>query len=196
VQVVADHDHAEGLLAQAPDQIQHLACLCHAERRGGLVQQYEARRAHHRACDRDRLALAAGQRRDRRAHARNADRQAPQQLGRVPLHGGLVEPAGARRELAAEEQVADHVQVVAQGKVLVDGRDAERGRAAWSVERRIVPFEADLPVVDRQDARDDLDQRGLAGTVVADQRHDLARVRLEIDLAQRLHRAEALADAA
>ena len=46
-EVVADHDDAEAALAQAPDQLQHLLGLRHAERRRRLVEQHDlaARRA-------------------------------------------------------------------------------------------------------------------------------------------------------
>ena len=44
--------------------------------------------------------------------------------------------------------------------------------------------------------RDGLDQRRLARAVVADERDDLACVQLEVDVRERLHRAEALGDAA
>ena len=45
------------------------------------------------------------------------------------------------------------------------------------------------------DARDALDQRRLPGAVVADEGHDLAVPHLEVDVGQRLHRAERLRDA-
>ena len=41
---------------------------------------------------------------------------------------------------------------------------------------------------------EDLDQRGLAGAVLAKQSVDLARDHIEIDTAQRLHAAEILGD--
>ena len=46
------------------------------------------------------------------------------------------------------------------------------------------------------DAGQDLDQRRFAGAVVADQRHDLAGMDVEIDVGQRRDRAEVLGDAA
>ena len=45
-------------------------------------------------------------------------------------------------------------------------------------------------------AGEDLDQRRFAGAVVADQRHDLAGMHVEIDVGQRRNRAEILGDAA
>ena len=43
----------------------------------------------------------------------------------------------------------------------------------------------------RVDAGDALDERRLAGAVVADEGHDLAGRDVEVDLVERLHRAEA-----
>ena len=45
-------------------------------------------------------------------------------------------------------------------------------------------------------AREDLHQRRLAGAVVADQRHHLAGMHVELDVGQRRDRAEMLRDAA
>ena len=52
----------------------------------------------------------------------------------------------------------------------------------------------DRPLVGQVRPRDALDQRRLAGAVVADERDDLGRVDLEVDVGQRLDRAEALRD--
>src|ERR1700736_5237758 len=57
----------------------------------------------------------------------------------------------------------------------------------------LVAAEDVLAGVGDVDAGDRFDQRGLAGAVVADQAHSLARVDLEVDLGQGLHGAEALA---
>ena len=55
------------------------------------------------------------------------------------------------------------------------------------------PSKRDRPRVGRVDAGDRLDERGLAGAVVADQRDDLAGLDLEVHVAERLDRPEALA---
>ena len=60
------------------------------------------------------------------------DRQRLQQVERTLLHRRLVEEErgsgdSRREDLLTEEQVRDHVQVVAEREVLVDGGDAEGG---------------------------------------------------------------------
>ncbi len=53
-----------------------------------------------------------------------------------------------------------------------------------------------VPEVGCMHAGEDLDQRRLAGAVVADERHDLAGMDVELDVGQRRDGAEVLADAA
>ena len=76
-----------------------------------------------RAGDGDGLALAARQRGDRLAHARDAGGELGEQRPGAHLHRHLVELPGV--ELVAEEEVRDHVEVLAEREVLVDGGDAE-----------------------------------------------------------------------
>ena len=119
---------------------------------------------------------------------------------RAFLHVDLVELA---REAArpgnqvflTEEQVGYNVEVVAEREVLVDGCDAERGGVAGSGDLDLLALEEHAPFVGQLDAGDRLDQGGLAGAVVADDRHDLTCVQVEVDVLERLNLAEALADA-
>jgi hypothetical protein len=116
------------------------------------------------------------------------------------LHVHLVElscqlPKAARQLLAPEEQVRDHVQVVAEGEVLIHGRDAEARGLGRRADRHGPALERHRAGVGAVDARDGLDERGLAGAVVADERHHLAWAHLEVDVLERLHGPEALADA-
>jgi hypothetical protein len=147
-------------------------------------------------------ATATEQRRDRDAHARDLHVEALQNLLRLALHRRLGDPPrqvahGAARELlAAEEEVGDHVQVVAQGEVLVDGRDPELRGALGPADGDRAPLPEELARVHRMDACDRLDGDRLARAVVADEGRHLAAVRLQRDVGQRLDGAEALADPA
>ena len=100
-----------------------------------------------------------------------------------------------RALLAAEEHVLDDVEVVAEREVLVDDLDAERGGVARAVDGDRLALEQNSPGVDGVDPADALDQSGLAGAVVADERGDLAGVDGEVDVVQHLDGAEALVDA-
>ena len=94
----------------------------------------------------------------------------------------------------AEEEVRDDVEVVGQSKILVHGGDAELRRVLGRANRDRDPVHRDLAVVGREDARDDLHERRLAGSVVADEPDDLAGVDLEVHAVERLDGAEPLAD--
>ena len=98
--------------------------------------------------------------------------------------------------LAAEVHVLDDVEVVAEREILVDDLDPELGGVLRAVDRDRLAVEEDLAAVGRVDAGDALDQRRLAGTVVADERHHLAGAHLEVDVGERLHGAEVLRDPA
>ena len=61
----------------------------------------------------------------------------------------------------------------------------ERNRQAAQRAGRVAPLELDAAGVQRVDAGEDLDQRGLARTVLAEQRQDLAGAELEVNVIER-----------
>ena len=107
-----------------------------------------------------------------------------QRLGRPLLHRRLVQPEDRVVHLAAEVHVLDDVEVVAEREILVDDLDPEPRRVLRAVDRDRLAVEEHLARVDRVDPRDALDQRRLAGAVVADERHHLAVAHLEVDVAR------------
>ena len=109
------------------------------------------------------------------------------------LHRRLVQDLEAI-DLATEEHVLHDVEVVAERKILVHDLDPEPRRVLRRVYGDLAPLEDHLAAVRPVCAGDALDERRLAGAVVADERHDLARPDVEIDLRQSLHRAERLGD--
>src|SRR3546814_16924514 len=88
-------------------------------------------------------------------------------------------------DLLAQKDVGDDVEVLAEGKVLEHRRDAQFERAAGARQADGLALEMDLARGGLIDSGENLDQRGLAGTVVADQGHDLPGMDLEIDVGQR-----------
>ncbi len=147
---------------------------------------------HHRLGDGDGLALAAGEPGHDLAHRlQRRHREAVEGLLRRVLHGRLVEDP-APGALTTEEHVGDDVEVVRQRQVLVHDLDPEPGGVAGPVDGDGLPLEEDLAVVEGIDADDPLDERRLAGAVVADEGHHLAGLDLEVDLVQRPDRAEGL----
>jgi hypothetical protein len=98
--------------------------------------------------------------------------------------------------LAAQVHVLDHVEVVAQGEVLVHDLDSQPGRVLRAVDVHGFPLEEDLAAVRGVDAGHALDQGRFARAVVTDERHDLSLAHLEVDVGERLYRPERLRDAA
>ena len=72
----------------------------------------------------------------------------------------------------------------------------ERGRVLRAPDVNGSPVPPDLAAARLPDARDALDQRALAGAVVADKRGHLTGGNIEIDVGQGVDGAEALSDAA
>ena len=116
------------MVGQPPHKLKNLFRLRDAERRGRLVENDELRVPHDRFRHRDRLALAARERRDGLAdRTERGDAEARQRFGCGPLHVVLVEQAAAQ-PLAPEEHVLHDVEIVAEREVLIDDLDAEGGR--------------------------------------------------------------------
>jgi len=96
----------------------------------------------------------------------------------------------------AEEDVLGHGELGEEQQLLIDGRDAAFGRLARGDGLQLGVADADRAAVGRVDAGDDLDQRRLAGAVLAEQRMHLAGVHVEVDVAQHPDAGEGLRDAA
>ena len=106
----------------------------------------------------------------------------------------LVQPVG--RHLVAEEQVGDDVEIFAEREILEDRGDAHVERRGRIAQRHLPTVELDRSRRRLMDAGQYLDQRGLAGAVVADKCDYLSRMHVEFDVSQRRYRAEILADVA
>src|SRR5690606_34978698 len=91
----------------------------------------------------------------------------------------LAEHAGLAL-LAAEEQVVGDVEPRGDGEGLVHGLDAGAAGVHRVAEVHPPAVEVDLARVRDEGAAQGLDQAGLAGAVVADDREDLARVEFEV----------------
>src|SRR3954470_23726921 len=197
--VVADEDDRQALVAHAADEVEHVARLDHAERGGRLVHEDDLRRPRHRPRDRDALALAAGHGRDRRRGVLQRDAEVLEGVAALGAHRLLVdeaEPAEQARahDLAAEEHVGAGIELGREREVLVDGLDPQPARVERRVQLDRLALEDDLAGVGLVHAGQRLDQRRLAGAVVADERDDLAGVDGEARAAQGADAAEAFDD--
>ena len=190
-------------LARVPGHahlIQNLLGLAHGQRGGRLVEDQAARSIVDRPSNGDRLSLAARQCRGRVVHgASHVDAQGSERLfGDPPRLCGVEPPKRVKRlrGLVPQDHVARDRQQVAHRQVpgrrwrcRAGGRGA--GRAGRSSCRRSPRSRW------RADAlRQDLDQRALAGPVVAEESQDFASVDLQRDVVKGDDRLETPGDVA
>ncbi len=95
----------------------------------------------------------------------------------------------------AERDVLGDAQRRDEAELLVDARDAGALRVPRAVQLDDSAVDLELALVRWDESGDDVDERALAGAVVAAQAADLARRDRQGDVSHRLDRAEALADA-
>src|SRR5215216_4069272 len=200
-QVVADEHDRDPRVADPADQVADVAGLDHAQGGGGLVHEHDLADPGGGPADGDALALAARQVGHHGPGVLEPDAEVGEGLVSPAAHGRLVqEPEPAERpgadQLAAEEQVGRRVELGRQRQVLVHGLDAELAGRHRVRDGDLAALEPDLAAIGGEGARQDLDQRALAGPVVADQGRHLPRVDGEVDAPQRPDAAEALRDAA
>src|SRR5205807_348922 len=95
-------------------------------------------------------------------------------------------------KLAPEEQVLGDVERGRQRQVLVNGLDAAAPSLERVAEMHRCPIEEDLSLIGSDRTRQRLDQRRLPGSVVADQRQNLAWIEVEVGTIQSGHDPVAL----
>ena len=197
VRVVGDEHDRDPALARLEDVLQDDARLPDPQRARGLVEDQHLGAEVDRPGDRDCLALTAGQRADRLLHGRGCRCPSPaaprdRRVLALPVSRNLNGPNPAPR-LVAEEEVPPHRHQRDGGQVLEHGRDAGASASRGVRERRRLAVHEELALAGLVHAAEDLDQRRLAGAVVAEHAGDGAGVHVQRDVAQRDHAAEALA---
>ena len=180
--VVADEDDDDAALAQRADELEDEPRLLDAERCRRFVHQHDALTPRDRAADRHRLALAPGQALDRGAHRRDVDPQAsrgsPSPDGASGGCASSRTPASGPRSgdaLAVEEEVGGDVEGVDEREVLVDRLDPQPvSRACGESMATVCPSMAISPLSGLMMPGEALDERRLAGAVVADEPEHVA----------------------
>ncbi len=190
--VVADQDDGDAAGLHVEDEFEHAAGFLDAEGGGRLVEDDDLGAEGGGAGDGDALALAAGEGFHRLVDV--LDRHQPEIgefLAGDALHLGMVELAEDLAEQARLAQFAAHEHVVGDRQAgrhrerLVDGLDAGGAGGDRRGEAHRPTLELDLALVDLDGAGERLDQRGLAGAVVADDGEDLAGMKVEIAMVER-----------
>ena len=196
VHVVLDHeDRVAGLGAELGDQLGDLLGLLRVHAGSGLVEQQHPRVRRRRAGDLEPAAVGVGE-----AVGGLVPAVAHQPLAeeREPLLGELADllllAAHARRAQHRAEDAGLRVPVRGRHHVLAHGHVEEEAqrleRARDPAARDLVRLEAldaragedDVAAGRHVDARDEVEQRRLAGAVRADHADDLALVDVQVEL--------------
>ena len=178
LEIVADHEHRDPGIAQPGHELEHLAALVDAQSRHRFVHDQELGLGEQEAADRDGLPLAARKTAHRLVQGRQGDRKPLEQLAGLLPHRRLIELGQDAqhffRDLTAQEDVLRHVQRVDEAQALVHRLDPGDVGVARGLEGHRLAFDDDLAAIRLDCTREGLDQRRLAGAVVADQRKDFA----------------------
>ena len=113
----------------------------------------------------------------------------------LPGHGGSIDEAEAAG-FVADEEVVGHRHVRQQIDLLIDGAYPQALGMSGICRGDGDAIEFDTAPVGLIDAGEGLDQGGLAGAVLAEQRHDLPPSQGEVHLMQGTHPGKGLADPA
>ena len=114
------------------------------------------------------------------------------ELADAPLDERAIEERATA--LVAEHDVLRHGERRNKHEVLMDHADAERDRVARSHDPHLASADADRSAVRPVEAIQHVHERRLPGTVLADERVDLALPNGQVDALQRLQVAEAFGD--
>ena len=117
-------------------------------------------------------------------------------LAAFGFHGDVVKRAEGGLELAAKIEVGGGIDIVGKRQRLVDRLDAERLGIARIVDVDFLAVDEDLAVVALVGAGQDLDQRRLAGAVVAEKADDFAGIKIDRRMVDGLDAAEGDRDVA
>jgi glycosyltransferase involved in cell wall biosynthesis len=181
---VRDHEHGAAR-DQLLDRVLHQALALGVERAGRLVEHQDRRVAQDRARDRHALALAAREARAARTDlGLEAVGQRVGELVDVRRARGREDLLVARIEPPVADVLAD--RAVEQEWLLRDDRDWSSSEARRAV-AQVDAVDGDPPIGRIVEAQQQIDERRLARAGAPDDRHDLARARLEAR--RREHRA-------
>ena len=100
----------------------------------------------------------------------------------LPAHLRSAKPEAAR--LAPEKDVVRDGKIRNERELLVDDADAPVARCKRSAGRQGSVLELDFAAIGNDCATQDLDERGFAGAILADERADLASADLEVEVGE------------
>ena len=178
------------LVVQSPQPSAQLLAHLGVERAERLVEQQDFRLDGERACERDALALPAGELRGV-AVGEKVELHEFEQLMHASLDLGLRRTFAPRQHAQPEGDIFEHRHVAKQRVVLKDETDLALADADLA---RVLAVEQHLAGVRRLQAGDYPEQRGLARARQPQQRDQLAGFDVQVDIVNCDEVAELLAD--
>ena len=194
VEKVGDEDEALARALEAAKHGKETLDLRRRERRGGLVEDDDACPGEKHPAELDQLLQAERQGSDARAGV-DIDAEALEMLAGDARHLAPAHDAHAVRRLEAEKHVLGDRELGADRQLLVHHADARVARVARRAEVHRPAVEAHGALIFGVHACDDLHQRALAGTILADEAMHLALAQGEVDALEGDDSAERLGDA-
>lgn len=193
VEPVRHVEHRHALPAQFAQHAEHALHITHRQAGRGLVEHQQARLDFERTADgeqrflgpREREHAAAGV--DVAAHARH-------HAACGVVRGGPVDEPEAARVAGAEAHVLGHGHPFDKAQVLVNEGDGLLASVGAPPGGLRLAVEKNLALVRGIDAREQLDERGFARAVLAEQREDFAGAHIERHVVHGLRAAEAFAE--
>ena len=187
---VGDEDHCDSAPLQVPHDPEQEFGLVRVEARGRLVEHQNPSIVLERAGDRDQLLDGHGIRTERPLDV-DVDVEPLQPLARELARRAPCNQSEPAR-LAAEGQVLGHRHRRNEIHFLVNRADAEGTRLAGRADMDRAAVEPNLAPIAAQGAGQDLDQRRLAGPVLAHERVNFAGLDPKVDPLQRPHARKGL----
>src|SRR5688572_12545666 len=203
--VVLDQEHRDTAASDGGDQLSERDALGRVHPCGGFVQGEQPGLGGKRSRDLETALVAVGQAARRGVGART-DADIVEELERAPFYGALLFQGRAVAQdrsdhtapgahVAPDHHVFERRKVGEQADVLERARNPGCGDAVGREPGDVSAGEGKPSVVRRVDTGEDVEERGLSRAIGADEAEHLARRDAEGNLLQRLHAAEALADA-
>ena len=194
LELVTDEDHGDALGAQLSQDAEQVAGLVRGDRRRRLVQEEDPRLQGEGLGDLDQLHLGRAEGGDRPGR-RHVESHRLHPGSRVSVNGCVIDELWKPGRYPLEQDVLCHGELRDQVVLLVDDADPRLQRVARGPKTNGRPVDRDAAGVRLVNAGEDLDQRALAGAVLADQGLDLSAAQAERDVVQRHDSRKLLANA-
>jgi hypothetical protein len=191
---MGDEEHDRALFRCAPRMSQHPAAVLRRQRRGGLVEDEDPCRLAQRLGHLEQLAVAEAELVDGCARIDACESDPFEQLIRRRTQRTTSYKTERQGRFTSVEQALGDGQARNRAQLLEGRPHAGAFCACGTAECQTGVVEQNPAAIRPGDAGQDLDHRRLAGAVLAEDRVNLAALRLDIDALERLDRAVALCE--